>query len=151
MRHRTVLALAASLVITAMQACPALGAARLTDADRASMYAETLSAARHPIQVLGRACADPDRRRGCMRIPDAVRAGIEAKTEAPIRWVFRPWRHAGVFWVFGPIHVVDVVARYRFRWDDPRPHRCNGGGSIGFRSERGVWSVTERNGFVGCP
>jgi hypothetical protein len=152
MRHRRlIVASVIGLVVWPASGPSAWANPHVTGADRVTMYAEALHTARHPIQVLGRTCADTKHRTGCVRIPAAVRSGIEDGIDAPIAWVYRPWKHAGVFFVFGPIRVAEPIASYRFRWDDPRPSGCYGGGTLRFH-RRGVhWAYVGGHGFGGCP
>ncbi len=118
---------------------------------RAGMYATRLNAGRSGIQILDRLCPKPGHPQGCERVIVSLREAIEEVVHVPIVWVDRERRRRGTFWQLAPIQRVHAHASFDFRWDDPRPYGCDGGGTYEFERRDWVWYATGGNEFVGCP
>jgi hypothetical protein len=117
----------------------------------AGMYATVLDGGDRPIQVYRRLCPEPGRKAGCERIIVSLREAIEDAVRRPIRWVGKERRHGGLFWQLGPIEREHAHAAFDYRWDDPRPYGCTGGGTAEFERRDQAWYPTGGGGFVGCP
>jgi hypothetical protein len=115
------------------------------------MYATVIDSQK-PIQVLDRLCPTPGRPAGCEPVSASLRESIEDAPAAPTRWVGRERRNAGTFFELGPVVRIRDKAHFDYRWDDPRPYGCNGGGRLTFhRVDWTGWNEVGGYGFGGCP
>jgi hypothetical protein len=119
---------------------------------RAGMYATAFEGERSRVQVLDRLCPKPGHRAGCGRVIVALREALDDVVPVPIRWVSREHDRAVTFYEFSPIDREHARASFDYRWDDPRPYGCNGGGTLEFqRIDFTGWRETGGNFFEGCP
>jgi hypothetical protein len=119
---------------------------------RAAMYALAFEGETKPVQVLRRICPKPGRRADCEPASVSLRAAIEDEVAVPITWVGKERAAAGTFYELGLVVRNGDEAHFDYRWDDPRPYGCNGGGRFIFH--RIDWTGWERSGgyfFEGCP
>jgi hypothetical protein len=118
---------------------------------RAGMFATVIDS-RHPIQILDRLCPEPGKRQGCEAVLRSLQRALEKRVDVRIRWVSRKHRDWGLFYEFGPVERSGSSAHFDYRWDNPRPYGCNGGGHVQFR--RIDWTGWRESGgyfFEGCP
>jgi hypothetical protein len=119
------------------------------DTLRAGLYATVIDSNR-PIQVLDRLCPKPGRQQGCEPVLRSLQRAFEEKIV--VRWVSREHQHWGTFYELGPIVRNGNRARFDYRWDDPRPYGCNGGGREEFRRiDWTGWRDVGGYGFGSCP
>ncbi|MFL5736680.1 MAG: hypothetical protein ACJ76P_05005 [Actinomycetota bacterium] len=121
------------------------------DVLRAAMYAGVLDTGK-PIQILDRLCPTPGKPTGCEPVSASLREAVDDALGAPIRWVGRERRKAGTFFELGRVVRIGDKAHFDFRWDDPRPYGCYGGGRLIFhRVDWTGWKESGGYGFGGCP
>jgi hypothetical protein len=81
---------------------------------------------------------------------ESLQAHIGAESEPPIRWVHRMWPHAGIYWVFSPIHFGSGRAAYRYKWVEDDDGVCKARGLVRFRRALDAWDMTGHSGVAGC-
>ena len=144
-----------SLVAATLAATPAASATPRAwvrgPAAQAGMIASVIGDGARAIQVLTSRCGNVRDETGCIRVPRRLRHAIEDAVRAPITWVHRMWRHAGVYWVLAPFDWNGDRARLRYSSRDPRPFGCFGGGKSIFTLTGGTWDLAGGSGYAGCP
>lgn len=121
------------------------------DVLRAGMYATAIDG-RQPIQILDRLCPKPGKQQGCEPVLRSLQRALEEKVAVRIRWVSREHRRWGTFYEFGPVVRSGSDAHLDYRWDDPKPYGCNGGGRLLFhRIDWTGWQASGGYFFEGCP
>ena len=119
---------------------------------RAGMYALAFEGERKPVQVLRRICPMPGKPAGCEGVSASLREALEDAVAVPIRWVGKERDHAGTFFELGPGVRNGDMAHFDYRWDDPKPYGCNGGGRLVFhRVDWTGWNESGGYFFTGCP
>jgi hypothetical protein len=142
--------LALALVVTLAPAATAAPQPEGTNA-KASLYAQVLDTGNRRIQVLRRTCTNPSEQHGCLPIRLHLRHAIARAVDRPILWVGERRRHAGVFWVLGPVRFGDGRAWIRSAWREPGRFGCSGSNNDRFRWTNDRWNHTGGSGSVGCP
>ena len=148
----TIAGLAFALLVSLAPAAAAAPQAEGTNA-KASMYAQVLDSGNRRIQVLREMCANPSEQHGCAPLRHHLRRAIKHAVERPILWVDQRRRHAGVFWVLGPVRFEDGRASIRSAWREQGTHGCFGSNVDRFRwtEANNEWNHTGGSGSVGCP
>ncbi len=122
------------------------------DVLRARMYAFALEHKQKPVQILRRICPTPGKSAGCEAASVSLHIAIENEVAVPIRWVGKERAQAGTFFELGPVVRNGDQAHFDYRWDDPRPYGCNGGGRLIFhRIDWTGWKASGGYFFEGCP
>ena len=142
--------LALALVVTLAPAATAAPQAEGTNA-KASLYAQVLDTGNRGIQVLRQSCTHPADQHGCHPIRLHLRHAITRAVDRPILWVGERRRHAGVFWVLGPVRFGDGRASIRSAWREPGTMGGSGSNLDRFRWTNDVWNHTGGSGSAGCP
>jgi hypothetical protein len=142
--------LALALLVTLAPAVTAAPQAEGTSA-KASLYSQVLDTGNRRIQVLRQTCTNPAEQHGCLPLRRHLRRAIKRAVDRPILWVAERRRHAGVFWVLGPVRFGDDRASIRSSWREPGTSGCFGRNKDRFRWTNDAWNHTGGSGSVGCP
>ena len=98
-------------------------------------------------------CANPSEQHGCAPLRHHLRRAIKHAVERPILWVDQRRRHAGVFWVLGPVRFEDGRASIRSAWREQGTHGCFGSNVDRFRwtEANNEWNHTGGSGSSAAP
>ena len=150
-RSILVTSLAVGLLATpAFAAVPLRGRGPDTKAAMLALVVPTVRSSGSAVQVLNQLCEDPSHRRGCTPIKHRLQTALEAAVKQQVTWVSKRQSHAGQFWVFAPVSFGSHLVRATMAWQDPGKYGCNGWTRMDFQRHRGVWSLFEGVGVVGC-
>ena len=118
---------------------------------KAAVYAQVLDTGNRRIQVLRQTCTDPSDEHGCLPIRLHLRRAITRAVERPILWVGERHRHAGVFWVLGPVRFGDERSVDPLSLARTGTMGCFGSNVDRFRWTNDAWNHTGGSGSAGCP
>ena len=134
MRTRWILATSLVVGLLATPAFAATAPHGRGPSAQAAMIARTAGSSKQPVQVLNQLCDNPNSQHGC----------------APITWVGHRRRHAGQFWVLGPVRFDRSPVGTMVSWRDPGRYGCYGWTRLSWERHRGAWSPFQGTAVEGC-